>query len=281
MVNKTSKVVRRDSSQDSFRHRSFRRSYREDYVKKLNVPGIGHHIYESFRMIFGNWRIFLPFLIIMVVVSAGVIGLVDLSAYKDTAIGVLIVLIFLVIWLTTIFVLRQRMADNKIGLRDALYNAMTPFLSSLVVLLLAVIQAVPVMLLLIAYSAAVETNFLAEPFYALLFLVFAGLMILITGYLWSGTVMALTAVSAPGLYPIDALKAANELMLGNRIKFVLRLIAVFLILSVIWVIFLWPLLALSAAPLVISVMITILSCFSVMYLATYFYLYYKWMLEET
>ncbi len=261
------------------KHKTFKRSYREDYVRELEVPGMGQHIFQAFKMIFVNWKIFLPFLLIVVVATVGILGFLNLSSMKDVAISTVVVNIILVVWLTTIFVLRHKMAGNKIGLRDALYNAMTPFLSSLVVLVVAAIQAVPIILLTVAYSSAVETHFLDTPFYAFLFFVFASLMILLTSYLWSGTLMALVAVSAPGLYPIEAIKTANEMMMGRRIRFTLRLIALFIVLFVIFALTIWPMAMWLPENPVTSVVLTIVGCFSIIYIATYLYLYYRYMLK--
>ena len=259
--------------------KSFKRYERREFVRELEVPGMGQHIFQSFKMVFLSWKIFLPFILIVTLVTVGILGFLNLSSYKDVAVGTVIAIIILVVWLTTIFVMRHKMAGNKVGLRDALYNAMTPLISSLVVLVLVVIQAIPVMLLVIAYSSAVETHFLDTPFYAFLFLVFAGLMILLTSYLWSGTLMALVAVSAPGLYPLEAIKASNELMMGRRIRFILRIIALFIVLFVIWALTIWPMAVFVGESPVTSVVLTIIGCFSIIYIATYLYLYYRWMLK--
>ncbi len=258
---------------------SFKMYERREFVRELEVPGMGQHIFQSFKMIFLSWKIFLPFIFIVTLVTVGILGFLNLSSYKDVAVGMVIAIIILVVWLTTIFVMRHKMAGNKVGLRDALYNAMTPLISSLVMLVLVVIQAIPVMLLVIAHSSAVETHFLDTPFYAFLFLVFAGLMILLTSYLWSGTLMALVAVSAPGLYPLEAIKASNELMMGRRIRFTLRIIALLIVLFVIWALTIWPMAAFVGESPVTSVVLTIIGCFSIIYIATYLYLYYRWMLK--
>lgn len=258
---------------------SFKRAYREDYLRELEVPGMGQHIFQSFKMIFSNWKIFLPLILIMTVATVGILGFLNLSEYKDAAVGTVVTIIILVVWLTTIFVIRYKMAGNKVGLRDALYNALTPLLSSLVVLIVAAIQAIPIVLLIVAYSSAVETHFLDMPFYAFLFLGFAGLMILLTSYLWSSTLMALVAVSAPGLYPLEAIKTANELMMGRRIRFVLRLIALFIVLFVLWAILIWPLATFVGESPVTSVVLTAVGCFSTMYIASYLYIYYRYMLK--
>lgn len=260
-------------------HSSFKRSYREDYLRDLEVPGMGQHIFQSFKMIFINWKIFLPIIFIVTAVLVAILGFLNFSSYKDAAVLTVITVAILTVWLATIFVIRHKMVGNKVGLRDTLYNAMTPLISSLVILVLVAIQAIPVMLLVIAYSSAVETHFLDTPFYAFLFLGFAGLMILLTSYLWSGSLMALVAVSAPGLYPLEAIKASNELMMGRRIRFVLRVIALLLVLFIIWALTIWPMAAFVGESPATSAVLTIVGCFSIIYIATYLYLYYRWMLK--
>ena len=312
----------------AFKHKSFKRSYREDYTRDLEVPGIMYHILNTFRMIFKNWKIFLPFLLIMVVMMIGIVGLMSentyieiqnvidktaeeagtnigtfaksgillistvftggLSANASAGAGILVALMFLIIWLVVIFVIRHKMAGNKLTLRDALYNSMSPLISTFVVLVVAIIQTIPIMLLIIAYSAAIETHFLDTPFYAFLFLVFAGLMLLLSGYLLSSTIIALVAVSAPGMYPLEALKTSSEVMAGRRIRFVLRILALFAALAVMWFIVMMPIILFDLfmnqfewthfVPFV-PVCLVIMSCFSGIYVSVYFYTYYRWMLK--
>lgn len=254
-------------------HRSFKRTYREDYVRELNVPGMGQHIYESFRMIFVNWKLFLP----LIGIGAG-LEMATIGAAMETT-TVFTVLIFLMLWLTTIFMVRQIKAKHKVGLRDGLYNSMTPLLSTLVVFAVAVVECIPIMLLMFAYSSAVKTEFLALPFYAFLFLMFAVAMIVLSGYLLSSSLMALVAVSAPGLYPLNALMMASELMMGRRIRFILRLIALGMVLGVICSAVLLPLVALRVPVVVTSVVIAVLFGFCSVYLTIYLYLYYRWVLK--
>ena len=310
-------------------HKSFRRSYREDYHRDIEVPGVMYHVFASFRMIFKNWKLFVPLLVIAVVMNAVLVGIMSESSYKqfqdvldETSMqiaggdignvakaGLLLmstvtsgglsnessevatvfgIMIFLIIWLTTVFLLRHRLAGHKVKLRDGLYNAMTPLVSTFVVFAVAVVQCVPIFLLIIVYSAAVQTEFLATPFYALVFFIFAALMILISGYLLSGTLIALVAVTAPGLYPMKAIHAASDLMMGRRVKFVLRLVALILVLTIVWVIVMVPLIVFDlwmksfewtqGVPFV-PVCLNVMTCFTAMYISTYLYLYYRWMLD--
>lgn len=310
-------------------HKSFKRSYREDYKRETNVPGVMAHIFKSFGMIFKNWKLFLPLMIIVVLLNALLVGIMDQSNYakyqevldeaslqiaggdignvakaglllistvstgglsgeSSEAATVFGVLIFLIIWLTTIFLLRHLMAGHKVKLRDGLYNAMTPLISTFVVLIVTLIQCIPIFLLVVAYSSAVQTDFLATPFYALVFFIFASLMIILSAYLLSSSLIALVAVSAPGLYPVKALRTASDLMMGRRVKFILRLIALIIALAILWVVIMLPLILLdmwfkqfewAAGIPFVPICLTVMTCFTALYITVYLYLYYRWMLD--
>ncbi len=257
-------------------HRSFKRSYREDCRRDLEVPEAFEHVVKSFGIILKNYKLFLPFLILMTIFSWVFIGSIGELTKTD---GVFGAIAFLIIWLVTIFLIRQKMAGHKVSLRDGLYNAMTPLLSTLVVLIVILIQCIPIFLLIVAYSSAVQTNFLSTPFYALLFFGFAGLMILASGYLLSSSLIALVIVSAPGLYPLKALRMASELMMSRRIRFISRVIVLIAIIFIIWGVIIFPFIALKAPTEVLSVVVFILACFSAIYATTYLYIYYRWMLD--
>ena len=310
-------------------HKSFKRSYREDYRREIEVPGITYHALKTFKVIFKNWELFVPLLIIVVVMAIVFIGLMNESTFQQfqqvlnqtteqmgfgdigyiAKAGLLListvttgglsstaketntifgVLIFLIIWLTTIFILRHRLAGHKIKLRDALYNSLTPMISSFVVFAIAVIQCVPIFLLVIVYSAAVQTDFLATPFYALVFFIFAAVMIILSGYLLSSSLIAFVAVSAPGLYPMQAMHTASDLMMGRRVKFIIRIISLILVLVLTWVIVMVPLIAFdllmknfewAASIPFVPVCLLVMTCFTGIYITAYLYFYYRWMLD--
>ena len=310
-------------------HKSFKRSYREDYVKSFEVPGIMQHFFETFKILFKNWKLFLPFLIIVVLLNILFVGVMSESNYSQfqnvlnetnkqvgggemnsfskaglllistittgglsgnssEAAAIFSVIVFLIIWLVTIYLIRHILAGHHVKLRDGLYNAMTPLISTFVVFAVAVIQCIPIFLLIIAYSAAIQTDFLSTPFYALLFLVFAILMIVLSGYLLSSSIIAFVAVSAPGLYPLPALRTASELMMGRRIKFIIRLIALIILFIIIWAVIMLPLIMFdlwmksfewTAGIPFIPICLTIMTSFTCIYATAYLYLYYRWMLD--
>ena len=307
-------------------HQSFKRSYREDYARKLSVPGLLHHAADTFVAIFKNWKLFVPRIIFSVIFNVVLVGLMSEQTYVQfqetleetnaqiaggeignfAKAGLLListvttggltgglgesqiifaVISFLLIWLITIYLLRFRLADKTVKLRDGFYNALTPLLSTFVVFLVAVIQAIPILIVIFTYSAAVQTDFLSTPFYALVYFIFAAALIILSGYLLSSTLVALVAVSAPGLYPMTALKTASDLMAGRRIRFLIRLVFLFLALAVVWVVVMLPLITidlwlkgligwLEGVPFVPVLLLT-MTCFTFVYVSAYLYLYYR------
>lgn len=311
-------------------HKSFRRSYREDYIRELETPGLLAHAFAAMRIIFRNKRLFIPLILLAVVLNVVLVGIMSEATYTqfqqvldqtnaeiaggeigDVAKATLLlistvttgglsgtssesavvffVLIFLLVWLVTIFIVRHVLADHKIKLRDALYNAGAPIVPTGTVLLIAFIQCIPLFVLIIVHSAAVTTGFLEMPFYALLYFVFALVMLATSGYFLSGSLMALVAVTAPGLYPIRAMRAASDLMAGRRIKFIIRLIYLFVVLVFLWAIVMLPTILLDlflkaniswiAGFPFVPLMLVVMTCFTFVYIAVYLYIYYRWMLN--
>ena len=308
-------------------HRSFRRSYHEDYARDFSAPGLLHHAMTTFQVIFKNWRLFLPLVILIALLNILLVGLMSEETYtqfQDTLdesldgtnigqvarAGLLListittggltqgasevqqvfgVLLFVVLWLTTIYILRHRLAGHSLKLRDALYNALAPFISTLLIALTILVELIPIAIVVITYSAAVATNFLATPFYALVFFIFAALMIILSVYLVSGTLIALIAVSAPGLYPVVAIRTANDLIVSRRIRWIIRVLFLFVVFAVTWVVIMLPLILLDlwlkniwswteGIPF-ISLMLLLLSVFSSVYITAYLYLFYRHMLN--
>ena len=311
-------------------HKSFRRSYREDYLRQTNTPGIIEQVMATFKIIFRNFKIFLPFILLMVAGYIILVGLMSEDFYKEyqdsineaneaegaTKIGVVakaalllsstittggldsgmdevgrsfMIILFLIMWLVTVYLVRHLLAGHKLKLRDGLYNALTPLISTMAVLIIVFIQAIPMMLVLITYSAAVATEFLATPFYALIYFIFALVMILISVYCFSSSLIALAAVTAPGVYPLVALGSASDLMMGRRMHFISRLIALLIVVVLIYIIVMIPIILidlglksvfdwLANVPIVPFMLLTC-TCFVFIYVAAYIYQYYRCLLD--
>ncbi len=311
-------------------HKSFRRSYREDYHRETKAPGLLSHAMTTFQIIFKHWKTFLPFIAIMTCAYIILVGLMSEDVYQqfqdsidqtsqelaggqignfakaglllistittgglDSGMGesqvIFMLFLFLVMWLVTIYLLRHFMAGGKPRLRDGLYNALSPLISTLLVFVVIFIQTIPLMLVIITYSAAVTTGFLNTPFYALVYFIFAALMILITAYLLSSSLIALVAVTAPGMYPMKALFSASDLMAGRRVKFIVRVIYLLFVVAMIYIITLTPIILLDlwfksmwewiyGVPIV-PFFLLIVTCFVFVYATAYLYRYFRYLID--
>ena len=83
--------------------------------------------------------------------------------------GVMLALLVLMTWLTAVWLLREILLGLKPKLRDGLYNATAPLISTSVVLLILLIQLSPVGIMALAYSALVSVHILTEGFGMMLF----------------------------------------------------------------------------------------------------------------
>ena len=319
--------------QDEVRlHRSFKRSYYEDYQRKTELPSLTSQASAAFKMFFKFWKIFLPLLLIFVGLYIFLIGamsentLADVKANveqtnKDVADGkigtvgkagltllgiistgglttmndaqvVIAVLLFTIIWLVTIYLARHLLAGHQeIKMRDGFYSALSPLVSTLVVGLIIFLEAIPIMLTIIVFQVALTTEFLSTPFYALLFFMFAALMITLSLYLLSSSFFAIIVVSAPGLYPLTAVRMAKNLIMGRRLRFLIRVFYVVIIVALLYLLLLMPAIILdgvlkaqfawlaeSKIPFVAIIQLTI-TVFIFIYLSIYFYLFYRALLD--
>jgi len=312
-------------------HRSFKRSYHEDYDRPLNAPGQLSFAMTTLTFILKRWKLFGGLLLAVVIFNIILVGIMQESTYVNfqstidetneflstgqlgtvAKAGLMLVstittgglnqgltevqqvfaiLLFIVVWLVTIYLIRHIIADHKPRLRDGLYNALSPFISSLVVFLVVFIHLIPIFIVIITYSAAVATEFLSTPLYAFIYWLLAGGLILLSCYLLPGSVLGLVAVSAPGMYPLAAINTASDLMAGRRIKFILRLIFAIFFLAVIWVVVMLPVILLdfwikgaldwTAGLPIVPFVLNFMTCFTFIYISAYLYLFYRKMLDD-
>ena len=69
-------------------HHSFRRSYREDYQRPLKTPGLLAHANSTLKIIFKNWRLFLPLLVFVVLANIIFVGIMSQQTYEMVRRGV-------------------------------------------------------------------------------------------------------------------------------------------------------------------------------------------------
>ena len=148
--------------------------------------------------------------------------------------GVMLALLVLMTWLTAVWLLREILLGFKPKLRDGLYNATAPLISTSVVLLILLIQLSPVGIMALAYSALVSVHILTEGFGMMLFGLLAASVLTLVLYWVTSTIIALVVVALPGMYPLRAIQAASDLVVGRRLRIMLRIVWAFVYSSVIW-----------------------------------------------
>ena len=306
-------------------HRSFRLTRRRDYSRSLTLPGhwaFTSHVYRNLRQ---NRKMFLLLALVYAIFTAIMVGAASQDTYTtltDTLrqtgtdvfqgnlgelgkAGLLFVtaatgglsqtltevqqvyagLIALLTWLTTVWLLRNLLAGHEVKLRDGLYNAAAPLLSTLVVALLLVVQLLPLALALIGYSAALSSGLLSGGVEAMLFWIVAGMLGLLSLYWMMSTFIALIVVTLPGMYPFQAIKTAGDLVIGRRFRILLRIIWMAITVIVAWVLVmipvilfdtwlkgLWP--AIQGLPIIPFVLLG-LGSLTIVWSASYVYLLYR------
>lgn len=89
---------------------------------------------------------------------------------------------------------------------------------------------------------------------------------------------------------MKAVLAASDMMAGRRVKFIIRLIYLIIVVVLIYIIVMLPVILLDMWlkgminwlknwPIV-PFFLLVVTCFVFIYLATYLYLYYRWLLEQ-
>lgn len=311
-------------------HRSFRLTKRRDYKRSLKLPGFFAFTGYVNKTLWSNRKTFLLLALVYAVLTVVVVGISSQDAYSAltsslqeagseivggdisqlTQAGLVFLAIMtngltgapnesqqtvaailvLLVWLTTVWLLRSKLAGHQIKLRDGLYNAGAPIIPTFLVAIVLILQAIPIGLAVIGYSAASATGILNGGVEAMLFWIAAGMLTILSLYLMSGTFFAMIVASLPGMYPMRALKTGGDLVVGRRIRIILRIlwmllcvlvgwavVAIPFILLDAWVKSIWP--AIAWLP-IIPVVILVLSVASVIWIAAYIYLLYRKVVDD-
>lgn len=306
-------------------HRSFLRTRRRDYARSLQLPGYWAFTSFVRKTLLKNKKTFLLLALVYAVLTAIMVGMASQATYATLTntiqqtsgdlfagnlgelgrAGLLLfaaatggisgtlssvqqvyaAFILLLSWLTTVWLLRNILAGHKVKLRDGLYNASAPILSTFLVAIVMIAQLIPVAIAVLGYSAAQSTGLLNGGVEAMLFWIAAGLLTLMSLYFITSTFIALVVVTLPGMYPLQAIKTAGDLVIGRRIRILLRLLWMGLGVIVAWVLImipvilidtwiksLWP--AISWLPIV-PVALLGMGSLTVIWTASYIYLLYR------
>ncbi|MEP6710239.1 MAG: hypothetical protein ABJA64_00795 [Candidatus Saccharibacteria bacterium] len=311
-------------------HRSFRRTQRRDYTRSLKLPGYWAFTNHVRRTLWRHKKIMTYLVVTYGLLSAIFVGLASQDTYStlsDTLqatsgdifqgnlgevgkAGLLLltgltgsfnttpteaqqiyaVIFGLLAWLTTVWLLRGLLAGQKPKLRDGIYNAGAPIITTFLVLMVLAIQLLPLALATIVFSAAVSSGFIEDGVAAMALTIGALLLVTLSLYWVTSTLIALVVVTLPGMYPMQAIKTAGDLVVGRRLRLLLRLLWVFFVTAVIWIIIMVPIILFDAwiksllptilwVPIVPVTLLTV-SSFALVWSASYVYLLYRRVVED-
>lgn len=319
----------RPIAQNPSPHKSFRKTHRHAIrADRLEKPAEYFSILtQTFRMILSRKRLFFGIVFLLMfanIITTGFIGderyntiadlfndesIANLGAF-GSAVGTLVTTVTqgglnpsptveqrlmttfsgTLAFMATIYAARQILAKHKPTLRSTLYNCFQPLVPCLLVLIVALVQLIPVLVVYIVSAAATQTGFLLNPFYALLFFGFSALLLLLSYHLALPTIIALVGVTAPGMYPMQAIANATDLIRGKRFSFVLFIFIGLLTFALLWLITFVPIvmfdqwlgsvwnfwLLIPFAPLVWQ----FLTFSVIMFISAYIYIYYRRLIDE-
>lgn len=311
-------------------HRSFRLTKRRDYVRSLQMPGYWAFTNSVRAMLWNNWRLFggitLTYFVIAYVLNsfgqqeayanlsdvlseaggsffqgqmgqvagAGLLlltsvttGLTPNVTEAQTILGGLVVFFA---WLATVWALRNTMAGHKVKVRDAVYSSGAPVVPTFLVSFVIIVQILPVSLALLIYNAAIASEFISGGVEAMLAWVVVALLGILSLYLIAGTVMALIVVTLPGMYPIRAIQVAGDLVVGRRLRIILRILWMIAVIIVTWALLVIPVILFDAwikdvwpaiewMPIV-PFTILAMSSVTIVFAATYIYMLYRKVVED-
>ncbi|HMQ96342.1 MAG TPA: hypothetical protein PKD19_03935 [Candidatus Saccharibacteria bacterium] len=203
---------------------------------------------------------------------------------------VYLAIFLLITWMTTVWLLREYLAGRKPSLRDGLYNASAPLVSTLIVGLIVMLQFIPFGIMLIAQSALGSVGISLDGFGGMLFYILMALVSALSLYWMTASFIALVIVTLPGMYPIRAIKAAGNLVIGRRLRILYRLLWAFGVVVITWVVTVVPLVmitgsigntfeGLKSVPIV-PFFVVFLSAATVVWLCAYIYLLYRKVVED-
>lgn len=308
-------------------HRSFRLTRRRDYKRSLELPGYIAFTRQVWSMLWDNKKLFGGLAIVYAVLTAILIGLASQETYTQLQsiinesgktlfagtwgefgkAGILLLtsasgslvpeltevqqvysgLLLLIVWLTTVWLLRVIMTGKQPKLRDGLYNAGAPLVSTALISLLLLIQSIPFAAGLLIQSA---TNGSISGIEAMIFWIVSVLLAVLSLYWISTTMMALIVVTLPGMYPFQALRAAGDLVVGRRLRLLLRLAWLAVTILFAWLVVLLPAIIIenalsdkfqwvSSLPIVPMLML-LLASLATVWASTYVYMLYRKVVDD-
>lgn len=311
-------------------HQSFRLSRRRDYVRSLELPGYWSFTISVGRILFTHKKLFGSLVFLYAIFGIIFVGLASQDAYEQLSevlnesgknifsggwgeLGKAALLLTsglsgsfapqlsdvqqvyggilaLLTWLTTVWLLRAIMSNHVPRLREGIYSSGSPIVATTIVMIVLLIQLIPMFFSIIVLNIAGSTGILENGFLSMAFWLIGGLLTLVSVYWATSSVLAMVIVTLPGMYPWQAIKTAGDLVIGRRVRILLRLLWLIVSVVLVWVCFVLPTILidrllktwlpmLETVPLV-PLAISLITSAAVVWSASYVYLLYRKVVDD-
>ena len=193
-------------------------------------------------------------------------------------------------WLTIIWLLRNTLAGHKPKLRDGIYNSGSPVLATVLVGFIMTLQLLPAAIGVIIYSAAQSSGLMESGVSAMLVWIGTGLLGILSIYWITSSFIALVIVTLPGMYPMQAIRSAGDLVIGRRLRVLFRLLWLAILVGFTWLLIMIPIIlfddwikqlwsAISWLPLV-PLSIISMGAVTLVFVTSYIYLLYRRIVDD-
>lgn len=224
-----------------------------------------------------------PFSKAFIVVTSSLSGALSSNLSEVQQFYMLAVYVFVA--LATVWLLRQRLSNKAVKLRDGLYSAGAPMIAIFVLVVIAVLQMLPFALTTFIYSVAVTGGFIGDGIEAGLFVGALVLLAALTLYFLTTTMFAMMISTIPGTYPLKAYKTAKKIVVGQRARLLVRLLWLGLVIALVWYLVLIPVALIVQSfgwesSYVLPIFVQLVTGFSLIYGTSYVYLLYRRMIDD-
>jgi len=193
-------------------------------------------------------------------------------------------------WLVTVWLLRELFAGRKPRFRDGLYNSGAPIVPTMLIVLWIAVQMIPIGIISIVYAALSGVGIIGDGFGAMLFAIITTLVGTLVLYWTVPSFLALVIVTLPGMYPVAALRAAGDLVVGKRLAVLYRMLWLIGTILLAWGVVMVPLVILDgwlksmwqwyAQFPMVPLLVATASTMTIVWSSTYIYIMYRKMVDH-
>lgn len=311
-------------------HRSFKLTRRRDYIRSLALPGYFSFTSEVVKTLRKRTRTYLTLAVLFALFNAVLVGVSSQESYRTLAdaiseagsqitgggfgnlgeAGLLLggaiagtfapqlsdvqqvyaVLLGVLVWLATVWLLRAQSNGATPSLRDALYSSGSPLVPTVLLFIVGLLQLVPFALSVIGINIANQTGLLeGGGVLSMLAWLVATLFGIASIYWVTNTVIAMVVITLPGIRPMEAIRTSGDLIIGRRLRIMYRLLWLGLVIIITWILTVLPAIFIdrwvvatfniSWLPLV-PIAITIVASLSTVFAAAYVYILYRKVVDD-